>query len=102
MPTSDLRVPVNTPMLLTRRVTCSASGTVLAPEETRLSSQDTRLAFPVAVVTAAPHTGGHRQVLRSPRQITPSGDRASLDCAAGTTQTCPLTIEVRPMRSHAV
>lgn len=46
--TTSLRIPAGTPMLLTRRVTrYSASGQPLAMEETRLSADDTQLAYPI-------------------------------------------------------
>jgi GntR family transcriptional regulator len=49
MPSPDdagaLRIPAGTPMLVTRRATTGRHGRILALEETRLSAEDTQLAY---------------------------------------------------------
>jgi GntR family transcriptional regulator len=54
MPAPDdattLHIPDSTPMLITRRTTSTTTGRALALEETRLSADDTQLAYPLQLV----------------------------------------------------
>jgi len=55
MPSPDdaaaLRIPGGTPMLLTRRTTRDTTGRIFAMEETRVSAEDTQLAYAITAQT---------------------------------------------------
>ena len=58
MPSPDdaaaLHIPTGTPMLVTRRTTRDDTGRILAHEETRISAEDTQLAYTIDARAASP------------------------------------------------